>query len=388
MSTRFPKKIPVRRCAIGCAFCCALFLLVSIAVAQNDQPQTIVGQDGAEMVLIPATQFLMGTNASELDAIVTALSQYSVGRPIQRYWFDDETPQHNILLDAYYIDKYEVTNAQYRKFMEATGYPEPAYWRDARFNDSSQPVVGVSWDDAMAYAQWAAKRLPTEAEWEHAARGGLVEQRYPWGDRWPPPPNAGNFRDASIEGYTDGYSYTSPVGNFNPNGYGLYDMVGNVAEWCLDAYSETYYDASPKQNPLNIPKQDVRVLRVVRGGGWSGTAIQLRCAYRARDIPSNKYNLVGFRCVLPAGRKVKRTPQSFEKDASKETQQRKKGETAPSPPEAPTINKRNSVKKEKHQSKTGFTDVTEMAGIPFRHIAGLSERKHLIETMGSGAVFL
>ena len=386
MSTRFLKKLLVRNCAIGWAFCCAV-LLYGIAVAQNNQPETIVSQDGAEMVLIPATQFLMGTNATALDGIVSELRRYSVGRPIQRHWFDDETPQHEVLLDAYYIDKYEVTNAQYREFMNATGYPEPAYWEDARFNQPAQPVVGVSWDDAMAYAQWAAKRLPTEAEWENAARGGLVEKRYPWGDRWPPVPNAGNFRDTSIEGYTDGYSYTAPVGHFKPNGYGVYDMVGNVAEWCLDVYTETYYDASPQQNPLNDPKQDIRVLRVVRGGGWSGTAIQLRCAYRARDIPSNKYNLVGFRCALPANRKLKRTTQSFEKDRSKETQDEKKGEEATPLPEGTTINKKNGVKKDKHPSKTGFTDVTEMAGIQFRHIAGLSERKHLIETMGAGAVF-
>ena len=277
-------KSVVSHIATYCAFCWAV-LLCQIAVAQSDQPQTIISQDGAEMVLIPATQFLMGTDASELDGIVTELRRYSVGRPIQRHWFDDETPQHDILLDAYYIDKYEVTNAQYQKFMSATGYPEPAYWRDARFNHPSHPVVGVSWDDAMAYAQWAAKRLPTEAEWENAARGGLVKKRYPWGDRWPPPPNTGNFRDASIEDYTDSYGYTSPVGHFNPNGYGVCDMVGNVVEWCLDVYAEAYYGASPQQNPLNSPEQDVRVLRVVRGGGWSGTAIQLRCALSWTGYP-------------------------------------------------------------------------------------------------------
>ena len=108
MSTRFLKKLLVRCYAIGSAFYCAV-LLCQIAVAQNDQLQTIVSQDGAEMVLIPVTQFLMGTNATELDGIVTELRRYSVGRPIQRHWFDDETPQHEVLLDAYYIDKYEVT---------------------------------------------------------------------------------------------------------------------------------------------------------------------------------------------------------------------------------------------------------------------------------------
>ncbi len=393
------------------AFLCCALLLCCIIGVQSDKPQpaatlptTLVSRDGVEMVRIPATEFLMGTQASELDGIVADLRRYSPGRPIQRGWFEDETPQHRVFLDAYAIDKYEVTNAQYQKFMESTGYPEPAYWRDANFNQPPQPVVGVSWDDAMAYAQWAGKTLPTEAQWENAARGGLVGKRYPWGDAWPPPSYAGNFFDRYIEGYSDGYAYTAPVDSFQPNGYGIYNLEGNVAEWCLDAYSETFYHTSPERNPVNNPQIGVRVLRVVRGGGWSGTAIQLRCAYRGRDIPSSKYNLLGFRCALPAT-----PPQSGKREsrkAGKPENQRmgqgegergrkgeeEKGETkrrdgessrtgsagaspSPSPPA-----RRNT------QYATTFTDVTEAVGIHFRHVAGLSPQKHLIETMGSGAV--
>ncbi|MCH8293586.1 VCBS repeat-containing protein [Candidatus Poribacteria bacterium] len=378
-------RLVVCSCAIHYVLCCTL-LLCCIIVVQGDQPDTIVSQDGAEMVLIPTTEFLMGTRVSDLDKIVAELRRYSLERAIQRNWFEDETPQHRVFIDAYYMDKYEVTNAQYQKFMEARGYPKPAYWHDARFNHPSQPVVGVSWNDAMAYAQWAGKTLPTEAQWENAARGGLVGKRYPWGDAWPPPPNAGNFL-----GNTDGYTSTSPVGSFKPNGYGIYDLVGNVAEWCLDVYSEGYYRASPQRNPINKPMQDIRVLRVVRGGGWSGTAIQLRCAYRGRDIPSNKYNLLGFRCVLELGRKGAEEKESRE-DKVKTEREEREGKNGSKEEQQSAIRKgspplEGGVRGGSTSSTIGFTDVTDAAGIQFRHVAGLSERKHLIETMGSGAVF-
>ncbi|MFA4880974.1 MAG: formylglycine-generating enzyme family protein [Candidatus Doudnabacteria bacterium] len=195
-------------------------------------PKEIIGSDGAPMVLIPAGEFQMGSDENE-----------------------SEKPVHTVYLDAFYMDKYEVTNAQYQKFVQATSHEDKnrkeiiESWGE-RLNGDDQPVVFVSWEDANAYAKWAGKRLPTKAEWEKAARGGLVGKRYVWGDEWPPPPRAGNFRDESyhrdelyrekidtkffILGYDDGYTLTAPVGSFTPNGYGLYDMVGNVAEWCAD----------------------------------------------------------------------------------------------------------------------------------------------------------
>jgi sulfatase modifying factor 1 len=197
----------------------------------------ITGKDGAPMVLIPAGDFQMGSNDS-----------------------DDEKPVHTVYLDAFYIDIYEVTNAQYKKFMDATKYKEPNYWNDSKFNAPNHPVVGVRWNDAVAYTKWAGKRLPTEAEWEKAARGGLVGKKYPWGDNL-------THDDANYSGTggKDKWVNTSPVGSFAPNGYGLYDMAGNVWEWCADWYDSKYYASSPKSNPKG-PSSGERA--VLRGGSW------------------------------------------------------------------------------------------------------------------------
>ena len=230
---------------------------------------TIIGKDGAEMVLIPAGEFLMGSNDGS----------------------SNEKPVHTVYLDAFYIDKYEVTNAQYKKFMDATGHKAPAYWNDPRFNNPTQPVVGVSWYDAKAYADWAEKRLPTEAEWEKSARGGLVGKKYPWGDKI-------THDDANYEGTggKDIWECTSPVGSFAPNGYGLYDMAGNVWEWCADWYDGNYYKVSPKENPKGPTSVD---WRVIRGGSWGNGIfiLYLRVAVRISDDPTYMLSNVGFRCA-------------------------------------------------------------------------------------------
>jgi len=257
----------------------------------------IVGKDGAPMVLIPAGEFEMGSNDG----------------------FDNEKPVHTVYLDAFYIDKYEVTNAQYKKFVQAKKYREPegyGYidyewkkgfkpWLGKNFNEDNQPVVCVSWEDAKAYADWAGKRLPTEAEWEKAARGGEKGKKYVWGDGWLPPKGAGNFADQTLKkvfrdwiiigGYDDGYAYTSPVGSFNPNGYGLYDMAGNVWEWCADWCDDKYYTNSPKLNPTGTGSGSYRILR---GGSWRTiNMLNLRVAYRYYDDPMDVRDAVGFRCV-------------------------------------------------------------------------------------------
>ena len=352
----------------------AAWLAIVATATSSEPPAAIELPEGTPMVLVPAGAFLMGTPEARLDGIVDELGAYSPDRPIRREWFLDETPQRAVSLDAFYMDRYEVTNAQYRPFLVETSHAEPAFWRDPAMNQPQRPVVGVSWHDAMAYAKWAGKSLPTEAQWERAARGDLVGTTYPWGDAWPAGQVVGNFG----AGAQDGHDGAAPVGSFAPNALGIYDLVGNVAEWCLDAYTETYYADAPIDNPVNQAPPDVRVLRVVRGGGWSGTAIHLRCAYRGRDIPTAQYNLVGFRCVLATTRDVSEPP-----GVSAEP-----GPAAPGVPAAASgAPERVGDDAQRTRRTPVFSDVTEEAGIRFRHVAGLSESKHLPETMGAGAAF-
>ena len=242
-------------------------------------------EDDVEMVLIPTGEFEMGSNDGD----------------------DDEKPVHTVFVDAFYIDIYEVTNAKYRKFIQATGHAESTYWNNSKYNQPNQPVVGVSWYDAMAYAQWAGKRLPTEAEWEKAARGGLVGKRYPWGDE---APNEGGTYRANYgpgdDGKADGYEYTAPVGSYPANGYGLYDMSGNVWEWCMDEYQADFYSKSPRTNPIagaaNLDEMinnftNVKSWRVLRGGSWNGINNYVRVANRGWFSPGSRVVTFGFRCV-------------------------------------------------------------------------------------------
>jgi len=232
----------------------------------------VIADDGGPpegMVLIPAGEFSMGDHHDVGDS--------------------DEKPVHTVYADAFYMDAYEVTNAQYEQFMDATGHKAPTYWNDPDFNQPNYPVVGVSWHDAVAYAEWVGKRLPTEAEWEKAARGGLVGNMYPNG-------NSITHDDANYweKGGRDIWTYTSPVGSFPPNGYGLYDMAGNVYDWCSDWYGSNYYSVSPPNNPKG---PDTGTLRVLRGGSWSYITFYLRCAYRHCNGPTTTDSYVGFRCA-------------------------------------------------------------------------------------------
>ena len=252
--------------------------------AEEIDASTMVGMDGAEMVLIPAGEFLMGSPEDEGE--------------------DGEHPQHTVFVDAFYMDKYEVTNGQYKQFIDATGHKAPEYWDNEAYNQPNQPVVGVSWDDAKAYCQWAGKRLPTEAEWEKAARGGSVGKKYPWGDSI-------THDDANYYGTggRDTWNRPSPVGSFAPNGYGLYDMAGNVWEWCADWFDSGYYAKSSKQNPTGPSSQEYLDAdqkkgwrqRVLRGGSWPNSPYYLRTAYRFSFNPAyGDYFFVGFRCVVAA----------------------------------------------------------------------------------------
>lgn len=200
---------------------------------------------------------------------------------------DDERPVHDVEVDAFECAVYPVTQEEYAVFLDATGHDLPREWR----NDGRQiPVTGVSWLDAMAFCEWRTRggdpmRLPTEAEWEFAARGGLDGARYPWGDEIPAwLPDGGR-------GPLDG---PWPVTTGEPNGYGIFGIGANIHEWCADWHAADYYAWSPVRNPTG-PSAGVR--RASRGGAWRHAMTVSRCAQRSKIDPSFRYTDYGFRVV-------------------------------------------------------------------------------------------
>ena len=227
--------------------------------------------DGMVQVFVPAGEFTMGSNE---------------GR-------DDEKPVHQVTLDAYWIDKTEVTNALYALCV-SDGVCQPpsssksntrsSYYGDSQFDN--YPVIYVDWNDATTYCTWAGRRLPTEAEWEKAARGN-DERKYPWGDTAP---------DANLLNFNRNIGDTTAVGKY-PNGaspYGALDLAGNVWEWVNDWYADNYYNNSPVENPQGPSSGDYRVLL---GGSWSDEAQGARVSYRGRGVPSSRFSSGGFRCA-------------------------------------------------------------------------------------------
>ncbi|KPJ60970.1 MAG: hypothetical protein AMJ46_04125 [Latescibacteria bacterium DG_63] len=201
----------------------------------------------------------------------------------------DHSPAHKVHIDSFYMDKYEVTNAQYLLFCKETGRKMPEFWGIDKFRCGpdfpDHPVIGVSSYDAEAYAEWCGKRLPTEAEWEYAARGGLEGKDFPSGDTI----------DSTLANCSrSGTGGTVPVGSYPANGFGLHDMAGNVCEWVSDYYDGEYYSRSPTDNPKG---PETEKFRVIRGGGWhSGphcSRVYFRNALRGSWIDFN----VGFRCA-------------------------------------------------------------------------------------------
>ena len=277
----------------------SVYFLIPTHTAFTELPRVIVNEtDGSEMVLIPSSVYLMGSTSAQTAALVNKDARLSTD------FFETEHPQHAVSLSAFYIDRYLVTNAQYAAFIAATGYPTPKYWRDtpqmgaetpfpAGANHGRHPVVGVSYADAVAYCEWAGKRLPTEAEWEKAARGGRVNQNYPWGNE----SSRDHANTVGIWG-KDTWHWTSPVGSFPPNGYGLSDMAGNVFEWCVDWYAPNYYQHTHRENPQG---PELGQTRVLRGGSWSNDVFgiyQMRCAYRFHARPQTRNLTIGFRCAV------------------------------------------------------------------------------------------
>ena len=216
--------------------------------------------------------------------------------------FHYETPAHTVWLPSFYIDIYPVTNKRYQEFLTKTGHPNPRSELPPHFFKPELPVVGVSWHDAAAYASWAGKTLPTEAQWEKAARGGHEGRDYPWPEDASPKPKSNSadkqcplaWRESTLD---DGYAFTSPVGSFPPNELGIYDMAGNVWEWCHDDCRK--YTAGFHESPIGPLTFD---RRAVRGGAWTSLLIDQRCSRRDQRIMSafgNALNNVGFRCVIP-----------------------------------------------------------------------------------------
>jgi iron(II)-dependent oxidoreductase len=197
---------------------------------------------------------------------------------------DDETPIHVVHVDGFAIAPYPVTREEYARFIDSTGHPPPREWLSPAFDRPDFPVVGVSWNDAAAYCAWRGDaRLPTEAEWERAARGGREGERYPWGDRIPAwIPDDGRGPRPSPWPVTLGES----------NGYGLFGIAANVHEWCADWHAPDYYSTSPARNPSGPPGG---ARRTSRGGSWRHAVTISRTAARSRLDPSFRYTDYGFR---------------------------------------------------------------------------------------------
>jgi formylglycine-generating enzyme required for sulfatase activity len=266
--------------------------------------------DGAEMVWVPEGEFIMGTtNKQAADALKECPENFI---EIFKLYFDAEKPQRKVYLDGYWIYKYEVTVAQYRKFCEVTERKMPGYpiwgWID------NHPMVNVSWQDAADYAKWAGVTLPTEAHWEKAARG-TDGRTYPWGNDWDATKCANRVKTLFAKRFRSNYEKTfsigtQPVGSYlaGASPYGCMDMAGNVSEWCADWYDVNYYKKAPTKNPtgpsgavvfegLGITSEGVRVLR---GGSNNDIARDFfRCGFRWCNEPTYRSSDgdQGFRCA-------------------------------------------------------------------------------------------
>jgi formylglycine-generating enzyme len=219
------------------------------------------------LVLIPAGWFLMGSETGQENE-----------RPVHRVWVDD-----------FYLGECQVTNTEYQNFLGDAGVTPPPFWQDSNLNRPEQPVVGVSWFEAVQYCEWLSEitrrryRLPTEAEWERAARGGAEGKAFPWGDE--PPQSLANYESRWRNG-------PEAVRGGSANAFGLYDMCENVHEWCRDWYQADYYASSPERNPQG-PATGER--RVSRGGSWRHRVKVSRCAARSSIPPAFQYADYGFR---------------------------------------------------------------------------------------------
>jgi formylglycine-generating enzyme required for sulfatase activity len=276
---------------MGLVLALALSTGVSMGADEAPPPSTgataqgvLTGKDGAPMVLIPEGAFTMGSNEGS----------------------GNERPEHKVWLDRYYLDQFEVTISRYAKFLEAAKHGPPPTWDEDSVNTAGdRPAVGLTWHDAEAYCKWAGKRLPTEAEWEKAARD-TDGRRYPWGHMQPFVDIANYNRGvwvsdsitlAPVTSGVEGMSVRHGTKQGGRSPYGLYHMAGNAAEWVADWYDREYYQRSPERNPTG-PKEGER--RVIRGGSWSDPPAGIRTTVRISAEPGFQDRTIGFRCAMDA----------------------------------------------------------------------------------------
>ena len=243
-----------------------------MATAPHFPPSAIEPQ----LISIPAAWFLMGSDSGQ----------------------DCERPVHRVFVSAFLLATTQVTNAEYERFISAAASEPPPFWSDPNFSDPRQPVAGVSWFDADRYCHWLASqtgrpyRLPTEAEWERAARGDLEQKPFPWGDA--PPQSLPDYSTRWLTG-------PEPVARYAPNAFGLYNMCDNVHEWCSDWYDPNYYASSPDRNPCGPQHNSQQAQRKAsRGGSWRHHVKVSRCSARSSIPPEFKYADYGFRLACNA----------------------------------------------------------------------------------------
>ena len=275
--------------------------------------------DRAEMILVPAGEFQMGSSPVAVSHLADECNKLDRGKGLCMTSVESERPAHRVVLDGFYLDRYELTNALFDRFVGATGFrttaereghgwawqADGARWEWSKVDgaqwrrpngpgspsaDKNHPVTQVSWNDAVAYCKWAGKRLPTEAEWEMAARG-TEDRRYPWGEEWEVSKANGDMSvgaPAAVGSYPGG---ASP--------YGCYEMAGNVSEWVADVFEANYYEHSPERNPQGPrpPFLKFENMRGIRGGSWLNAPIYLRTTARFSLDPSVSLQVLGFRCA-------------------------------------------------------------------------------------------
>jgi len=242
-------------------------ILLSMAAFAASQPD--------EMVSIPAGTFTMGRTKLTADD----------NTKMRPHVLLDDRPARKITMHAFRIDKYEVTNAKYAAFVKATRHPAPYHWKNGSFPEAAAqvPVYNVSWNDANAFCQWAGKRLPSEAEWERAARGGKDALDYPDDDKVD-----------SKQARFDSLSGPVPVGAYAPNSFGLFDMAGNIAEWTADWFDGEYYSRHQDEDPKGPSAGEYKV---IRGGAWSDPAKRITVFFRNWVRPVQRTPNIGFRCA-------------------------------------------------------------------------------------------